>query len=97
MNESINHATYGIFDGTVGVVHRVIVYTLIETKATSRLPYFGHLTLNTYLSVFRTAALATELGSVQIYFISADLFLVKNVSCCPYLLIVAMSALKTVR
>jgi hypothetical protein len=39
--------------------HRVIMY-FIETKATSRLPYFGNLPMNTYLSVVYTAAVATE-------------------------------------
>jgi hypothetical protein len=49
------------------------------------------------------AAVATELDGCQIYFISADLFQVKNVSCCTlllYLLIVVISvntALKTAR
>jgi hypothetical protein len=32
-----------------------------EAKATSRLPYFGHLPMNTYLSVVYIAAVATEL------------------------------------
>jgi hypothetical protein len=34
----------------------------IETKATSCIPYFGHLPFNTYLLVFCIAAQATELG-----------------------------------
>jgi hypothetical protein len=41
--------------------HRVIMY-FIETKATCCIPYFGHLPLNTYLSVVCIAAMATELG-----------------------------------
>jgi hypothetical protein len=49
-----------------GLDHRVIMY-FIETKATSRLPYFGHLPLNTYLSVACIAAVATELGGIKIY------------------------------
>jgi hypothetical protein len=53
----------------------------VETKATSRLPYFGNLPLNTYLSVLCKAAVATELGGNKNLFISADLFQVKNVSC----------------
>jgi hypothetical protein len=50
----------------VGVSHRVIMY-LIETKATSRLPYFGHLPLNIYLSVVCIAAVATKLRGIKIY------------------------------
>jgi hypothetical protein len=46
--------------------HRVIMY-FIESKAKSRLPYFGHLPLNTYLSLVYKAAMATELGGIQIY------------------------------
>jgi hypothetical protein len=38
----------------------------IETKATSRLPYFGHLPLKTYLSVVCIAAVAIELGGIKI-------------------------------
>jgi hypothetical protein len=62
----------------------------VETKATSRLPYFGHLPLNTYLSVACIAAVATELGVIKNIFISADLFQVKNLSCVLllYLLII---------
>jgi hypothetical protein len=46
--------------------HRVIMY-YIQTKATNHLPYFGHLPLNTYLSVVCIAAVATELGDIKIY------------------------------
>jgi hypothetical protein len=46
--------------------HRVIMY-FIETKATSRLPYFGHLPLNTFLSVVCIAAVSTELGGIKIH------------------------------
>ncbi len=57
--------------------HRVIMYS-IETKATSRLPYFGHPPFNTYLSLVCLAAVATELGGIKVCtFISADLFQVK--------------------
>ncbi len=41
--------------------HRVIMY-FVETKATSRLPYFGHLPVDSYLSVLSIAAVTTELG-----------------------------------
>ncbi len=50
--------------GMEGRCHRVIMY-FIETKATSCLPYFGHLPLNTYLSVVCIAAVATVLGSIK--------------------------------
>jgi hypothetical protein len=46
--------------------HRVIMY-FVETKATSRLPDFGHLPLNIYLSVGCIAAVATELRGIKIY------------------------------
>jgi hypothetical protein len=39
----------------------------VETKATSRLPYFGPLPLNIYLSVVCTAAVATEFRGIKIY------------------------------
>jgi hypothetical protein len=38
----------------------------IETKATSRLPYFGHLPLNKYLLMVCIAAVATDLGGTKI-------------------------------
>jgi hypothetical protein len=45
----------------------------IETKATSRLPYFGHPPFNTgigtYQSVVCLAAVATELGGIKILYI----------------------------
>ncbi len=44
--------------------HIVIMY-FIETKATSRLPYLGHLSLNTYLSVVYIAAEGTELRGLK--------------------------------
>jgi hypothetical protein len=62
------------------------VLYFIEAKATSRLPYFGHLPLNTYLLLVYTAAVATELGVIQIQFTSADLFQITNVSCYTLLL-----------
>ncbi len=37
----------------------------IETKATSRLPYFGHLPLNIYLSLVCIAAVATKLRGLN--------------------------------
>jgi hypothetical protein len=51
----------------------------IETKAKSRLPFFGHLPLNTYMSVVCIAAVSMELGGIKNTFISAGLFEVKNV------------------
>ncbi len=50
----------------IGQYSRVLMY-FIEIKATSRLPFFGHLPLNTYLSVVFIAAVATELGGIKIY------------------------------
>ncbi len=53
--------------------HRVIMYS-IETKATSRLPYFGHPPFNTYLSVACLVAVATELGGIKILYIHLGRF-----------------------
>jgi hypothetical protein len=65
------------------VYHKVIMY-FIETKAKSRLPFFGHLPLNTYLSVVCIAAVAMELGGLKKKFISAGLFEVKKCSFCIF-------------
>jgi hypothetical protein len=54
-------SVHGPYKNKEHKIHRVIMY-LLETKATSRLPYFGHLPLNTYLLVVCIAAEATEMG-----------------------------------
>jgi hypothetical protein len=74
----------------------------IETKATRRLPHFGHLPLNTYLSVVCIAAVATELGRIKTHSFLQMCFKSKIYELCIilYLLIVALAintALKTVR
>jgi hypothetical protein len=39
----------------------------VETKATSHLPFFGDLPMNTYLSVVSIAAVAKEFGGIKIH------------------------------
>jgi hypothetical protein len=53
----------------------------IKTKATSRLPYFGHLPLNTYLSEVCIAAVVKALGSIKIHLFLQNVSSKKNVSC----------------
>jgi hypothetical protein len=80
-----------IYSRRVMFNHRVIMYS-IETKATSRLPYFGHPPFNTYLSVVCLAAVATELGGIKILYIHLGRF----VSCKKCKLCIILGLLKVV-
>jgi hypothetical protein len=59
-----------------GITHRVIMYFVHRDQGnkSSCLPYFGHLPVNSCLSVVYIAAVATELGGIKIHTFQQDLF-----------------------
>jgi hypothetical protein len=69
----------------------------IKTKATSHLPYLGHLPLNTYLSVVGIAAVATELGGIKIHSFLQICFKSKCNFCIILYLLIIVLAINTAR
>jgi hypothetical protein len=65
---------------------------ILEINALNRLFNFGHLSFE-YLLEACTATGASELKSVSIYFISADLFQGKNVCYSAFLLLLLITVI----